>query len=65
MVAVAVAFAAALAWSVAALWMGPRLGFVDTPGATALKIHKRPTPLLGGVGVFVGIHLGLVVADQF
>jgi len=29
-----------------------RLGFVDSPDTH--KVHKTPTPLLGGVGVFIG-----------
>ncbi len=65
MAGVVVAFVVALAWSYAALWVGPRIGLVDMPGGTELKIHKKPTPLLGGVGVFAGIHLGLLVVDAF
>ena len=60
-----VAFVVAVVWSIAAIWIGPIVGLVDTPGANELKVHKRPTPLLGGVGVFGGIHIGLAVADEF
>jgi UDP-GlcNAc:undecaprenyl-phosphate GlcNAc-1-phosphate transferase len=61
MVGVVVGFAIALAWSYLATWLGPRLGVIDTPGGDALKVHSRPTPLLGGVGVFAGLHIGLLV----
>ena len=59
MVGVAVGFAVALAWSYLALWLGPRVGLIDHPGID-LKVHTRPTPLLGGVGVYAGIHLGML-----
>ncbi|MDJ0953328.1 MAG: MraY family glycosyltransferase [Acidimicrobiia bacterium] len=65
MAGLVVAFFVALAWSYAALWVGPRIGLVDMPGGTELKIHKQPTPLLGGVGVYAGIHSGLLVEDAF
>jgi len=61
MVGVVVGFAVALAWSYFATWLGPRVGIVDTPGGDALKVHSRPTPLLGGVGVFAGLHVGLLI----
>ncbi len=64
MAGVAVAFAVALIWSVASLRLGPLLGFVDAP-SNELKIHETPTPVLGGVGVFAGLQLGLVVEDAF
>jgi UDP-GlcNAc:undecaprenyl-phosphate GlcNAc-1-phosphate transferase len=65
MVGVVVAFSFAIVWSGAAIWLGPRLGLVDTPTGNELKVHTRPTPLLGGVGVFGGIHLGMAVEDEF
>lgn len=61
MVAVVVGFAIALTWSYLALWLGPRVGLIDHPG-DGLKVHKRPTPLLGGVGVFAGLHLGMAAS---
>jgi UDP-GlcNAc:undecaprenyl-phosphate GlcNAc-1-phosphate transferase len=65
MVGIAVAFTFALAWSGAAIWLGPRLGLVDAPTSNELKVHTRPTPLLGGVGVFGGIHLGMAIEEVF
>lgn len=55
-------------FSLAAAWLAtPRfikvarkLDFLDYP--SALKIHSRPTPLLGGLAVLVGFWLGLVLA---
>lgn len=59
MVGVGVAFAIALAWSALSIWLGPRIGFVDVPTPNPLKVHEKPTPLLGGVGIFLGMHTGL------
>lgn len=47
-------------------WMvnlGPRWGWVDVPDAT-LKIHRRPVPPLGGVGVFSGLQVGLAMSGS-
>ena len=61
MVGVAAAFGMALAWSAFSLWLGPRVGLVDAPTQDPLKVHKRATPLLGGVGVFLGLHTGMLI----
>lgn len=39
-----------------ARWIAPRLGFVDSPDGRR-KLHRQPTPLLGGVAVFLGLVL--------
>ena len=65
MVGVVVAFAFALLWCATAIWLGPRLGLVDRPTGNELKIHTRPTPVLGGVGIFGGVHLGMAVENVF
>jgi UDP-GlcNAc:undecaprenyl-phosphate GlcNAc-1-phosphate transferase len=65
MVGVAAAFAIALGWSVLAIWLGPRIGLVDSPTASMLKVHSKPIPLLGGVGVFAGVHLGMLIEGAF
>lgn len=65
MVGVTAAFAVALAWSILSIWIGPRVGLVDSPTASALKVHTKPTPLLGGIGVFAGIHLGMLIEGVF
>lgn len=60
-------FAAAisLAWAVVAVWIGPRVGYVDAPEGDPLKTHTRAAVPLGGVGVFVGVHAGLFLGDSF
>lgn len=50
-----------LAWI--AVWamkrIAPRIGFVDKPGHR--KIHHNPKPLGGGVGIFLGVAVPLLV----
>jgi len=45
--------------------IGPALGFVDRPDDPTLKAHTQPAVPLGGVAIFVGIHLALVIADRW
>lgn len=61
-VGIVTGFAVALGWSYFAVWLGPRTRIVDTPGDDELKVHTTPTPLLGGIGVFAGVHAGMFVA---
>ncbi len=42
-------------------WAGPRTGFVDRPTGDALKIHRRPISLLGGVAVMAGTLAAVAV----
>lgn len=65
MVGVATAFVITLGWSILSIWLGPKVGLVDSPSASALKVHTKPTPLLGGVGVFAGIHMGMLIEGAF
>lgn len=65
MVGVAAAFVIALGWAIVSIWLGPRVGLVDSPTASALKVHSKPTPLLGGIGVFAGIHVGMLLEGEF
>lgn len=58
-----VAAAVSLAWCLFAIWLGPRIGFLDRPGASSLKTHARPTVPLGGVGIFLGVHAGAATGD--
>lgn len=53
-----------LFWCWAALWIGPRTGYVDRPGTDSLKVHERVAIPLGGVGVFLGFHLASAVEDR-
>src|SRR4051794_12705414 len=40
--------------------IAPRIGFVDKPGGR--KIHANPKPLGGGVAIFLGFALPLLLA---
>jgi len=64
-VGVVVALIISLGWAALSPRVGPIVGLMDTPGSDALKVHKRPTPLLGGIGVFVGVHVGLFIEGAF
>ena len=53
-----------LAWCALAIWLGPRIGYVDRPDDPSLKAHEQPAVPLGGVGVFLAVFLaGLIRAD--
>ena len=58
----ALAVAMGVGWAM--IRLGPRLGFVDR-GDDELKIHTGAAVPLGGVGVFLGLHLGLAVIGRF
>ena len=53
-----VSFAVSFAATAAMKRVAPRLGFVDKPGHR--KIHKAPTPLGGGVAIFLAVVLPLL-----
>ncbi len=63
-VTVAVAGVVSWAWSAAAGWLGPRLGFVDRPGEDELKVHTRAAVPLGGVGLFLALVAVAVLAGE-
>lgn len=42
-------------WCFSALWIGPRLGFVDRPDRSNLTVHRRTAVPLGGVGIYIGL----------
>ncbi len=68
MVAVATALLISGAWGALAAPLGRWLGYLDFPDEKpALKVHRRPVSLLGGVGIFLGAHGGLAWAglDDF
>lgn len=48
-----------------AIRVGPALGYIDRPDDPSLKVHTQPAVPLGGVGLFVGVHLGLGAAGRF
>jgi len=62
--ALIVAGVVSLAWCFFAVWLGPRIGYVDRPDDPTLKAHDRPAVPLGGVGVFLGVNAaGLMRSD--
>jgi UDP-GlcNAc:undecaprenyl-phosphate GlcNAc-1-phosphate transferase len=63
--AAGVALALAALWGVVAVRVGPALGWVDEPDDPALKAHSRPAVPLGGVGLFLAVHLAMVVTGRF
>lgn len=44
---------------------GPRLGFVDAPDGSELKAHDTAAVPLGGVAVFLGVHVGFLVDGRW
>jgi UDP-GlcNAc:undecaprenyl-phosphate GlcNAc-1-phosphate transferase len=52
-------------WCAFATWLGPRSGFVDIPDGSDLKVHDAPAVPLGGVGIFLGVHLAMLVGGDF
>lgn len=65
MVGVGVALAVSAALTLVLIELGPALGYVDRPDDPALKAHTRPAVPLGGVAIFVAVHLGLVIIGRF
>jgi UDP-GlcNAc:undecaprenyl-phosphate GlcNAc-1-phosphate transferase len=61
---VLIALPVSLVWGVFAIWLGPKIGFMDDPDASGLKTHTRATSSLGGVGVFLGVHVALAVVGE-
>ena len=55
----AVSFAVSWCATLAMKRIAPRLGFVDKPGHR--KIHRAPIPLGGGVAIFLGFALPILV----
>jgi UDP-GlcNAc:undecaprenyl-phosphate GlcNAc-1-phosphate transferase len=53
-----------LAWCALAIWLGPKIGYVDRPDEPTLKAHDRPAVPLGGVGLFLGVHLAALVTRE-
>ena len=44
---------------------GIKKRFCDEPDGNKLKVHKKPIPYLGGVGIFLGFIFGLIFARLF
>ncbi|MBI5698840.1 undecaprenyl/decaprenyl-phosphate alpha-N-acetylglucosaminyl 1-phosphate transferase [Candidatus Saganbacteria bacterium] len=55
LIVIIIAFLAAMVLTPLVKWLGIILGFLDKPGAR--KIHAKPTPLLGGVAIFLAFAI--------
>lgn len=66
MVLVGVVVAGLVSWlgSVAATRIGPRLGWVDRPDGSVLKVHRGTAVTLGGVAILVGVVAGWSVTGR-
>lgn len=59
------AFFVSLGWCLLAIWLGPRIGFLDDPEVDPdLKVHQQPALPLGGVGVFAAIHVAALLGGD-
>ena len=66
MAALIVAGAVSLMWCFIAIRLGPKIGYLDRPGDDPiLKTHERPAVPLGGVGVFLGVHIAAMTRGGF
>ncbi len=54
-----ISFTTAFAATPAAIWLGRRWGLVDQPSAR--KIHRLPTPRVGGLAIYLGFVAALLV----
>lgn len=60
------AFAISLGWGAFSVWLGPALHWVDLPDRQpGLSVHKRPAVPLGGVGIFLAVHVALTLTDRY
>jgi UDP-GlcNAc:undecaprenyl-phosphate GlcNAc-1-phosphate transferase len=64
LIAVVAASGVSLLVAYASARLAPRLGFVDVPDES-LKTHRAPVPPVGGIGVYAGLHAGLLIAGKF
>lgn len=44
-------------------WFAHRVGAMDKP--SAIKIHQKPMPRLGGIAIFLGFSLSLILTHRF
>lgn len=65
MVGVGLALVVGASLAFAAIPLGPMLGYVDQPDDSHLKAHTRPAVPLGGVAIFVAVHVGWATAGVF
>jgi UDP-GlcNAc:undecaprenyl-phosphate GlcNAc-1-phosphate transferase len=58
------AFALALALTPAAIRIAPKIGAIDTP-KDERRMHAKPMPRFGGMGIFIGVMAALIVSAFF
>ncbi|MDR2354852.1 MAG: undecaprenyl/decaprenyl-phosphate alpha-N-acetylglucosaminyl 1-phosphate transferase [Clostridiales Family XIII bacterium] len=58
------AFALAFALTPAAIWIAPKIGAIDMP-KDERRMHAKPMPRFGGLGIFIGITAALVFSAFF
>ena len=61
--AVAAAFAVALAMTAPAIWLARKLNIVDMPNAR--KVHTKPTPRIGGIAIYLGFVVGTLLLGTY
>lgn len=54
------AFIVALLFTPVAIWLAPKIGAVDIPKDTR-RMHTKPMPRFGGMAIFIGITVALLV----
>jgi UDP-GlcNAc:undecaprenyl-phosphate GlcNAc-1-phosphate transferase len=59
-----IAAGVSLAWCLVAIWLGPRIGYLDRPDDPTLKAHERAAVPLGGVGIFLAVHLAAITRGE-
>lgn len=61
--ALAAAFAAALAMTGPAIWLARKLNIVDMPNGR--KVHTVPTPRIGGIAIYLGFVAGSLLLGVY
>ncbi len=61
--AVAAAFAVALAMTWPSIWLAHKLHIVDMPNAR--KVHTAPTPRVGGIAIYLGFVAGALLLGVY
>jgi UDP-GlcNAc:undecaprenyl-phosphate GlcNAc-1-phosphate transferase len=58
------ALAVSTLWCFSSLWIGPRIGYVDRPERSKLTAHESPAIPLGGVGIFLAVHIAALTRGE-
>jgi UDP-GlcNAc:undecaprenyl-phosphate GlcNAc-1-phosphate transferase len=64
MASVLMAVAVSAVWCMLAAWLGRKVGYVDRPERSELTAHESLAVPLGGVGIFLAIHLAALWGDS-